>query len=833
MPFYNKILLRQSSTPIFGLVLRKFNRINSIVGFLVCLLCCSALFIPSTILAEDANNHNLKQKYYEIPAGPLDASLNRFASEAGITLSFDPELVKQQNSRSIVGNYTVKNGLKALLENTGLTAVEGISGGYRLIANQDDSSVMGPIVVTGEGSQVELLDSYSGDQVASGGRAGLLGNIDIMDAPFSETSYTQTLIENQQSRSVGDVLQNDPTVRLAKGFGNFQEVYIVRGFPIFSDDLTYNGVFGILPRQFLAAELIERVEVFRGANAFLNGAAPGGGNGSGVGGVINIVPKRAGDEPLTRFTPGFETDGQFSGAFDFSRRFGSNNDFGARLNLVSREGEMSIDDQERSLKVASIATDYQSERLRVYADIGYQDQRLDDPRPQVTPFGNAPSAPDSSDNYAQPWTFTEEEQLFGAVRGEFDITDDVTMWLAFGSRYGEEDNRLGNPSTNEIGVTSTNRFDNYREDTVYSADAGIRFNFETGNVGHVLTVSASGINSDSDNAFEFYLTPFTNDLYDPVDVPLPTAGLFAGGDLSDPKRTEALRNRSIAVADVMSFFDGKLLTTLGIRRQSIDTRTFDFNTGDKLTDYSDYENTPFGALTIKPYEWLSLYANYAESIQPGAIAPAFSGATPIINAGEQTDPFRGEQLEFGFKIDHIDYGMTLSAFELSRPNSIVENGIFSDSGEQESQGIELTVFGEPTQGLRVLGGLTFLDAELKNTAGSIDEGNTPIGLPDRQANINIEWDVPMFAGFTVDGRMVYTDKQYINTSNTEDISSWTRIDLGGRYTTQIANTDVVIRGRIENVADRNYWSSVGGFPGANYLVQGAPRTLIFSASFDF
>ena len=68
---------------------------------------------------------------------------------------------------------------------------------------------------------------------------------------------------------------------------------MIRGFPAFSDDMTYNGIYGILPRQFVASELLERVELFRGASAFLNGAAPGGSN---LGGTVNLVPKRAPDE---------------------------------------------------------------------------------------------------------------------------------------------------------------------------------------------------------------------------------------------------------------------------------------------------------------------------------------------------------------------------------------------------------------------------------------------------------------------------------------------------------------------------------------------------------
>ena len=75
---------------------------------------------------------------------------------------------------------------------------------------------LGEIVVTG-GSQVGLPGAYAGGQVATGGRVGLFGALDAMDTPFNVTSYTETLIRDQQARSVGDVLQNDPPVRVTRG----------------------------------------------------------------------------------------------------------------------------------------------------------------------------------------------------------------------------------------------------------------------------------------------------------------------------------------------------------------------------------------------------------------------------------------------------------------------------------------------------------------------------------------------------------------------------------------------------------------------------------------
>ncbi len=57
--------------------------------------------------------------------------------------------------------------------------------------------------------------------------------------------------------------------------------------------------------------------------------------------------------------------------------------------------------------------------------------------------------------------------------------------------------------------------------------------------------------------------------------------------------------------------------------------------------------------------------------------------------------------------------------------------------------------------------------------------------------------------------------------------------MGARYLTQIADRDVTLRARLDNVTDKNYWASAGGASGAGYLVLGAPRTVVVSASVDF
>ena len=711
------------------------------------------------------------------------------------------------------------------LSSTALLVLAGAAQAQTQAADQLDE-----VVVTG--SQVRIPGAYPGGQVARGARVGLFGALSQLDTPFAVTAYTEELARNQQARSVADVLQNDPAVRVSKGFGNFQELYILRGFPIYSDDMTYNGLYGILPRQFVAAEFLERVEVFHGATAFLNGAAPGG---SAIGGSINLTPKRAGNEPLTRVTVGLEGGGEGYVAADVARRFGPDAEYGVRLNAARRSGESSVEGQERRLDVVGLGLDRRGDRARVSVDLGWQDQRIDAPRPTVTPTGAVPAAPDASQNFAQPWTFTDETQLFGVARGELDLTPGVTAWAAVGGRRGEESNRLANPTAQPNGVTSAYRFDNAREDDVWSGDVGVRAELTTGAIDHRLVASASLVRSREKNAYAFSdFAGFASTLDNPVDVAPPAANFFVGGVLSDPREVGRVDYGSVAVADMLGFLDGRLLVTLGARYQEIETRAFDYNTGALLTEYRSDAVTPAFAVVYKPIEQISLYANYAEALIPGQTAPLNTpGGTLISNPGEVLEPFIGEQVEVGMKYDVGRFGGSVSLFRTTQQSAFIENNRFGANGEQRNQGLEIAFFGEPRDGLRLLGGWTLLDAELTRTATPALSGRTAIGAPEVQGNLNVEWDVPRLSGLTLEGRAVYTGEQEVDALNAVQLDSWTRFDAGVRYAFEAGGRPLVARARVENLADEDQWVAVGGYPGANYLSLGAPRTLSVSVSAEF
>jgi iron complex outermembrane receptor protein len=699
--------------------------------------------------------------------------------------------------------------------------------------NNSAEKVLPAITVTpsADASSSGLPAPYAGGQVARGGRVGVLGNVDNMDSPFSSTIYTQTLIQDQQSRSVADVLLNDPTVRVARGFGNYQELYVVRGFPVNSDDLAYNGLYGLLPRQIVATELLERVEVLRGASAFLNGAAPGGG---GIGGSINLLPKRAPNDPLTQFTAGVDSGGQRYLATDLARRFGPDKSTGIRVNLARRDGDTAIDDEKRELSLFSAGMDYRSRNIRLSADVGFQDHKLNRARPSVTIAAGLaiPTAPDASANFSQPWSYSNERDTFGTLRGEIDLATDVTAWAAAGARRGEESNALANPTvTNAAGDTSTYRFDNARKDSVRTGEIGIRSKLRTGSVGHSLSASASAFDQESRNAYAISnFAGFASNLYSPVTVASPPPNFLVGGALANPLLTQKTELSSIALADTMSFAGERVLVTLGARRQAIKERSYNYNTGALATEYDKSSVTPVAGLVVKATKNISLYANYIEALSRGPTA----GATAL-NAGEVFAPYRSKQKEIGAKYDAGSIGMTLALFTTSQPMGMINpaTNIFGIDGEQRNRGAELSIYGTPVRGVRLLGGLTVLDAKQKRTAGGLNDGKDVIGVPDLQTNLGAEWDVPGVRGLSVNGRAIYTGSQYADAANTQSLPSWTRYDVGVRYIASIGNRMITIRGQIENLADRSYWASAGGFPGAGYLVLGNPRTFVMSASLDF
>jgi iron complex outermembrane recepter protein len=240
--------------------------------------------------------------------------------------------------------------------------------------------------------------------------------------------------------------------------------------------------------------------------------------------------------------------------------------------------------------------------------------------------------------------------------------------------------------------------------------------------------------------------------------------------------------------------------------------------------------TPVAGIVFKVNRQVSLYGTYIEGLVAGDVAPLtyFDSAFaqhPITNGGQAFKPYQTRQGEIGVKVDTGSYGGTVSVFQSRKPNYGLNGATFEQLSTQRNRGAELSVYGEALPGVRVLGGASFLDAKVS--------GKEVIGSPRSQFNLGFDFDVPGVEGLALNVRGVHTASQFADTANTLVVPAWNRFDIGGRYAMDVASHEVTLRAGVNNVTNRNYWASAGGYPGQGYLTVGAPRTFVFSGTFAY
>lgn len=678
------------------------------------------------------------------------------------------------------------------------------------------------LTVEGVAGPRGVVPAYAGGQVARGGRLGLLGNTETAKSPFSVSSYTDTFVRDRQASTVSEALALDPSVRATQTTGApFDSLYI-RGLPAsegLSGETAFDGLYGIAPSFRVFADYAERIEVLKGPSAALSGIAPNG----GVGGTVNVVPKRAGED-LTRLTLDYGSRLHGGGQLDVARRGGANCEWGVRFVGSAHGGDTPVDRQSETSGVGALALDYQGERFRAWLYLLAQTDRFQAPlRPFLLPAGiRVPRAPDGRRNVTQPWETSTVDDRGGLLRAEYDLTDRITLFADVGGSQTEVSRIFASAPTitNLRGDTTTvPQFYGLDSDRL-TADGGLRATFETGFIRHAFAVQASSYHEEIGR----YLSPagrsYRSNIYAPVLVPpIGVAVSQARPRLSDSTLT------GVSVADTMSVLDEHVLLTLGVRRQGVVAHNYAVNAGTLLTTYDRSATTPLVGLVVRPSDAVSVYGNYIEGLSRGDVAPATAA-----NSGAVLAPYVAHQVEVGVKVDWGAVSTTLAAFRIDKPNGELGTGrIYAQTGEQRIEGLEFGVYGEVAPGIRALGGVTLLDGTLTRTVTAANVGHTPIGVPGLQLNLGGEWDIPFVPGLTLDGAVVHTGCQYLDAANRQAVPNWTRVDIGARYATQIGGRRTVFRATIVNVAGAKYWTGVASY---GTFFQAAPRTYLLSMAVD-
>lgn len=793
-----------------------------------------ALALNLPLVAQAQSTPNTKTASIAIAAQPLGSALNELSAATGSPIAYSSALVAGKMAPAVKGRLTTRQAVDQLLTGSGLIATqEGASLVIKVASVPSAQQETTLPVVTATASaefSADLPKAYAGGQVARGSRAGLLGNMAVMDAPFNATSYTSELIENQQAITLADVLINDPSVRKSTdsltSAAAAGDSFIIRGFST-QNAVLFDGIAGVAPDRTFPVETAERVEVLKGPNALLNGMAP---NGS-TGGAINVVPKRADDVPLTRLTTTYSSKGVLGAHLDWGWRFGEENQWGIRVNGVYRNGKTATDGQSIDLGTATVGIDYRGQDLRASLDAGHLTLRNEAPS-GAGGIGfesgiSIPGAPSASHQIAQDWEFSRTRSSYFLAKLEYDVAPDWTLYGAVGASKNRNEylstdifvqDTLGNGLAT---VYYWPNFANYK-----TAQAGLRGVFHTASHKHQVNLNASYLEKDSGYTADYYgFTSFPTNIHNPSFVPEPSIDGFS----SRPPKTDAIQLPSLALSDTISLLDDRVAVTLGARHQSVKTTTYDSRTGIGTTAYDESAVTPMLAIVFKPQANISIYGNYMEGLGQGETAPL--GTT---NAGHVFAPIKTKQHEVGVKYDLGRFTATASLFQIQKPSATtVANAdgtsTYKMDGEQRNRGVEVNVFGEVTRGLRLLGGVAYTHAKLIQTENGSNDGKFAPNVSRWQLNLGTEYDLTAVPGLTLSARMISTSSQYLNEANEHSIPGWTRWDMGARYKTRAMGRWLVLRAGIENLLGRDYWTTASG----SWVKLGGPRTVTVSATMDF
>jgi iron complex outermembrane receptor protein len=694
---------------------------------------------------------------------------------------------------------------------------------------------------------------YAGGQVATGGSLGLLGNRNVMDTPFNQTNYTAQLIQNQQARTIRDVLMNDPSVRVIQPAGGGSDGLFIRGFYYDSGDYGLNGLYGIAPYYSTGANFVERVEVLKGPSALLNGMTTGGtgvASGGAVGGSVNLITKHAPDIDITQLTGTYVSRSQFGQITDVSRRYGEHKEWGIRLNSTYSNGGTPWNRQTDEFGNVVLGLDYRGENARMAVDVGDQADNLNPPLRFFTLSTNPPTTiipppPKAGTNFQVPWAYYAPTDFFSTVRGEVDVTDWVTAYAAFGYHdsninYAYPSPNISNaapgaisspPGTFQLGGLWSRPFTGAERFETLAGEAGVRATVDTGPVNHAVNVNYSindrtynqQIRTRSANPLTDLI--FWNLYTEPTNIPKPNFTTLSAN------QNTGVTLKSVGVSDTMSIWNKRVQLTVGVRRQTAGSEVTNILTPSLSRPEQETSVwSPAYAILVKPVENISLYANYIEGLQtPVVVSGAFQ------NVGTVFPPSKTTQAETGVKIDTGRFTTTLSLFEIEQPSVIsVGSGVTATqqlNGRQRNRGAEVNVFGEIAPDIRVLGGIALIDGVQVNTQNGTNNGKKAMGVAAVNANIGAEWDTPFVRGLTLSGRVVYTSSQYANLTNTLSIPEWTRVDIGARYTftSPWNGKPIVVRANIENVFNEAYWASAY----SGVITLAAPRTYLVSTTFNF
>ena len=791
----------------------------------------SAPLASTTLIAAEQSS---SARSYNLPAGPLAATLNQIASQAGVTLAMDPGLVAGKTSNAVKGSFEPGAALHEALRGTGLQLVPGSGASYTLIAIPQGVVALEATTISGQGSYESAWGPVDG-YLAQRSAAGTKTDTALAEAPRSISVATRSQMQDRAVQNLDDAVRYMPGVTASSyGSDSRSEWLKVRGFEPtqFLDGLALPKGSYTMPK--LETWDLERVALLRGPASSVYGQTP-------AGGLLDMVSRRPEDIASHEVQLQIGSYQRKQISFDSTGPIDDEGQFLYRVSGVVRDSNTTIDhtDDKRYNIAPSLTWNIDPDTQLTFLsqfnrdDTGTTSQFLPIQGTLVsTPAGKVKPHKNLGDPswefydktyYALGYAFEHRLNDVWQVRQNLRYTkSDLSFQsITAGGYYGS----VADDGTVQRGANIVNE-----DISQFAVDNNLQADFNTGALKHTLLIGLDHQRVNTHYKWEYGPAPVSN-----INNPIYGQDFSKVPYIAYNDYNQKTRDTGLYVQDQMALDNWRL--TVGGRQDWLHTDTTFYNLNDARDKRDDSAFTGNAALSYVFDSGFTPYVSYAESFQ----------AEPGGFGGKAFKPGTGKQYEVGLKYQPPGSSLlfTAAVYDLTRKNIVLSDtlGVSRPLGEANVRGLELEAVGDVNDNLKLTAAYTYANTKMTKVSDPKDK-NRPLPLtPEHQASIwaDYTWHKGVLEGFGIGlgaryigetdniaiGSMGYVaDAAYGHTNAYTVYDAAVHYDLGNVSKTLKGATVSV---NANNVFDKQYLSTCDGF----YCYYGDRRTIMASVDYKW
>jgi len=650
--------------------------------------------------------------------------------------------------------------------------------------------------------------------------SGTKSELEPLEAPMSYEVYDQDLLQQRQADSVNSALRYVPGITPeSRSTVTIFDQYTIRGFESYRNyydglPLQYDGLWNLAPQ--VDAFATQSVEVLKGPASVLYGSAP-------PGGMVNQIAKqpqgmqqteirlRAGGNNLQEISA--DTTGPLADGINY------------RVIALSRsaDGQQKTTEEER-LTFAPSVTFELGERTSLNLNLYYQkdpDMVPSTPLPAAGTLHRAGYGKLDADAYAgdKNWQGMEREVTMLGYKFSHEFNNGLSFLQNF--RYTKGDAFQKNTYNNGLDGDDHTllRSAYFTDETIegWVMDNQLALSVNTAEIEHRLL---AGVEYQTLNSDVFYGDTLGNGTPS-LDLSAPDYDLFNTAvmpfDYYTQDNNVSQKQLGFYLQDEMHW--NALTVIAGLRRdhyQSNDDSDYVY-AGSPYPEDVDIDQRATSGRLAAIYTFdngVAPYLGYSESFEPQ------SGTDT--NTGSGFEPTTAQQVEAGIKFRNAENTLTFTGalYDLKKQNVVVNDAAFAtytQTGEVESKGMELSLVADLTQDLTLTTAYTYQNVEVtENELNSSSEGNNPVWVADQLASV---WaDYHFSYQFNLAGGVRYVGESQMDEANSDTVPSYTLLDLAASW--QINNM-LELTASVSNLTDKRY---VGACHDAKNCWMGAERS---------